>query len=220
MNVERLLENDRRQFRDVVQHKFYSDIAAGHLPHSLLALYLAQDNIYLHVFASVLNRLVRQADHRRAAEILRKHRRDALDQIKQQQGFVAGVLKLPSTLEEQSRPTTYAYCNHLKASLAEGFVEGLTSLLPCYFVYQDAVRHLRRHGSGEPVFASWIASLPSDEANALWAKEIGGVFETAAKARRGNRLRDIFSRSSSYELLFLDMVIKNEQWPLEGGTTE
>jgi thiaminase len=88
-----MLHNNRRCLAQVVKHRFYGDIAAGQLPYSCLARYLAQDNIYLQTFAFVLDCLACAITNSFSAQILASHRLDTLNTIAQQQTFVQEVLK-------------------------------------------------------------------------------------------------------------------------------
>jgi thiaminase len=208
-----MLDNNRRCLAQLVKHRFYVDIAAGQLSYSCLARYLAQDNIYLQTFAFVLECLSCAITNSFSAQILASHRLDTLNTIAQQQTFVREVLKRSKTLREKARPTTYAYANHLRVSLIRSPVEGLTSLLPCYFFYRKAVALLKRRGSEDPIFSAWIGSLPDDKTNLFWIDEISEVFDRMHGAKHSQaNVESAFAVSSSYEVMFLEMAVEDERW--------
>src|SRR5260370_23734184 len=103
MSLSLLLRKNQQLLIKGVEHKFYSRIISGRLPHAQLAVYLAQDNIYLGVCAFVLEQLARSANTRNAAQVLTRHSRDALTLMTRQRRFTVKVLQHHPALTEAAR---------------------------------------------------------------------------------------------------------------------
>jgi thiaminase/transcriptional activator TenA len=112
-------------------------------------------------------------------------------------------------------PTNYAYVNHFRHAVATGtFAEGLASLLPCYWIYQEVGRELVRKGSKNADYQSWITSYASPD-YAKSVNEVLTMYNTAApkltQAQRANA-KDLFIKSARYEYQFWDMAFRQEPW--------
>jgi thiaminase len=214
MRIEGLIRKHRQRLQLVGHHPFYELVVSGELPFEDLARFFAQDNLYLHVFAESLTRLARLSTlDKRSVKILRSHSRETRSTIARQSRWVLQELNRAPVLHESPLPTTYAYANHLRYSHAQGFAQGISSLLPCYYAYGLPIEMLKRHGSRNPIFARWIASLPEASEVASWANEITDVFEAVNTGKNQREAcQRIFAISTSYELSFLDMVLNNETW--------
>lgn len=213
MQVTALLAVNKNHLSAILNHDFYRKLNNGELTQTQLGIYLAQDSVYLETVGGVLKQLASRTRNGAAVRILRRHSRDAMAAVAQQRGFVRKAFRLAPLLKEEPRPTTYAYGNHLRACAAQGLAEGAVSLVPCYYFYREAVSRLRETGSTDPIFARWIESLPTDELNTTWVQELTGVFEGATIGRRSSKkLERIAFISGSYETLFLDMAMEDEQW--------
>jgi thiaminase/transcriptional activator TenA len=213
VQVTALLAVNKNHLSAILNHDFYRKLTNGELIQMQLGIYLAQDNVYLETVGGVLKQLASSTRNGAAARILRRHSRDAMAAVAQQRGFVRKAFRFGPLLKEEPRPATYAYGNHLRACATQGLAEGAASLVPCYYFYREAVSRLREAGSTDPIFARWIESLPTDELNTTWVQELTGVFEGATKGSRSSKkLERIAFVSGSYETLFLDMAMEDEQW--------
>jgi|HubBroStandDraft_6_1064221.scaffolds.fasta_scaffold367425_2 hydroxymethylpyrimidine/phosphomethylpyrimidine kinase len=212
MQATALFAKHSRQFRLYGHRRFFTQMAIGSLPISTLAVYLAQDNLYLAEFRKALLRLARQVPNP-SRQTLMLHSGETFRLMGEQRRYIVGDLRKPKCLKERPRPTTYAYINHLKTSVARGLVSGLAAILPCYYLYREGVRILRLNGSRHPLLRRWIQTLPSAQSNAAWLHEIVWIFNAMSRAARKSEIEETFSLSMSYEVLFLDMVVEDQAWP-------
>ncbi len=113
-------------------------------------------------------------------------------------------------------PTNYAYVNHFRAAVAKGtFAEGLASLLPCYWIYQEVGKELIRKGSKNRDYQQWIDTYASPD----YAKSVNEALAmynaSAPKLTAAQRAwaRELFVLSARYEYMFWDMAWREESWP-------
>jgi thiaminase len=89
----------------------------------------------------------------------------------------------------------------------------LAALLPCYLFYGRAVRRLHQEGSRNRIISEWIANLPYDGQSDQYTTEIVELYESVAPTRSVKDIKATYSRSAAYEVLFLEMALRDEQWP-------
>jgi len=174
-------------YAKTLQHPFLTGLTDGTLPKERFTFYLQQDAAYLDAFSQALLDLSQKAPDKQWAQTLRRHAKEA----------IAAEKKLPPA---PMAPTNYAYVNHFRHAVATGtFAEGLASLLPCYWIYQEVGRELVRKGSK----------------NAKSVAEVLAMYNTAAPkltpAQRANA-KDLFIKSARYEYQFWDMAFRQEPW--------
>jgi thiaminase len=197
----------------IAWHEFYSRAIEGTLTQRQLGIYLAQDNLYLKEFAGILHYLSNRSNRRSWKTTLSRHQKVVLASIADQRHFVSEVLMAPVLLRDPMRPTTYAYVNHLRRNLSSTEPAMLATLLPCYLFYARAVRRLHQEGSANRTISEWITSLPHDRENDKYVAEILELYESVAPTRSVKEITGNYSRSAAYEVLFLEMALRDEQWP-------
>ena len=61
-------------------------------------------------------------------------------------------------------PTTLAYTSYLLATARGGsYAEGVGAVLPCYWIYWEVGKELRRRGSPDPRFQRWIDTYGGED---------------------------------------------------------
>jgi thiaminase (transcriptional activator TenA) len=113
-------------------------------------------------------------------------------------------------------PTNAAYTNHLLVSVERlSFEEGLAAMLPCYWIYAEVGKELKKRGSPKPQYQRWIDQYSGED----YAKVVREVLEimnassgSMTPAQRERCLK-LFERSARYEYMFWDMAWKEESWP-------
>lgn len=189
-------------YAKTLQHPFLTGLTDGTLPKASFTFYLQQDAAYLDAFSQALLDLSAKAPNKQWAQTLRRHAKEA----------IAAEKKLPPA---PMAPTNYAYVNHFRHAVAKGtFAEGLASLLPCYWIYQEVGRELVRKGSKDPDYQSWITSYASPD-YAKSVSEVLAMYNTAAPkltpAQQANA-KELFVKSARYEYQFWDMAYRREPW--------
>lgn len=189
-------------YAKTLEHPFLTGLTSGTLPPARFRYYLQQDAAYLDAYSQALRDLAAKAPRKDWAATLRRHANESISEEK----------KLPPA---PMAPVNYAYVNHFRVAVAKGsFAEGLASLLPCYWIYQEVGRDLVKKGSKNAEYQKWIDNY-AGEAYAKSVREVLAMYNAEAPklsaAQRANA-RELFVLSSRYEYMFWDMAWREEQW--------
>jgi len=172
------------------------------LPMERFEFYMRQDAAYLDAYAQALLALAAKAPRRDWAQTLRRHAKEAIPAEKRYP---------PAPMA----PVNYAYVNHFRVAVAKGtFAEGLASLLPCYWIYQEVGRELVRKGSKNAAYQKWIDTYAGADYSKS-VREVLAMYDAEAPkltAAQRARAQELFVLSSRYEYLFWDMAWRQEQW--------
>jgi len=121
-------------------------------------------------------------------------------------------------IEEASMaPTNKAYTSYLLATAAlEPFPNVLGALLPCYWVYLEVGRTLRKRGSPDPLYQRWIEAYSSGTYQSVVREVIQMARETLGRVneKEAQAFAEHFMVSCRYEWMFWDMAFRMETWPL------
>jgi thiaminase/transcriptional activator TenA len=207
----------RTIYDQTLQHPFLKGLSAGSLPKDRFQFYLVQDAQYLAAFGDALRVVAEKAPREDWAATLRRHADDA---IKVERQLHEGILTTYGVPREEQRapmaPTNYAYTNHLlMAASRSSFGEGLAALLPCYWIYWEVGRELKKQGSRNPQYKKWIEQYSSDDYGKVVAEVLEMMNVEAANLSPAERLHavDLFILSARYEYMFWDMAWRLEAWP-------
>lgn len=198
-------------------HPFLLGLADGTLPQRKFQFYLLQDGRYLHVFGRALNVLASKAPRAEWAEILNEH---AIGSLKEErdlhQRLLAGFgLSRESMNEVAPAPSNYAYTNHLMVAVERlSFMEGLAAMLPCYWVYWEVGKELKKRGSKNAAYRKWIDQYAGAEYGAVVKQVLDMMNAEAEGAPESIRksARKLFVLSARYEYMFWDMAWREENW--------
>jgi thiaminase/transcriptional activator TenA len=215
--TDELWSGIRPLYARTLQHPFLKGLADGSLPRARFQYYLEQDSHYLRAFAQVLGVLAAKAPREEWALTLHRHAADALaTERKLHESVLASFgVSPPEAREARMAPTNYAYTNHLLAvAFREPFANGLAAVLPCYWIYWEVGKELKKSGSKNPDYQRWIDQYADPEygnavREALAMMDAIGAGLDAAERRA---LHDRFRTSSRYEWMFWDMAWREEKW--------
>src|SRR5688572_12313620 len=142
-------------YRKTLDHPYLKGLADGTLPRSRFDFYLIQDAHYLRAFGQALNVLASKAPREEWAITLSKHSVEALEVERQ---LHEALLKDKTRVAQaEVAPSNYAYTNHLLATAHRGtFAEGLAAVLPCYWIYAEVGKELKKTGSKNAAYQKWI----------------------------------------------------------------
>ena len=198
-------------YAKTLQHPFLSGLADGTLPRAKFDFYLQQDALYLDTFSEAIKTLAAKAPRKEWQATLRQHAADAIEEKNQ-----LHLTLLRGKTASEMAPSNYAYTNHLLAAVERGpFAQGLAAVLPCYWIYWEVGKELKKRGSKDPDYQRWIDQY-SDESYRASVEQAIAMMNAAAggldPAAR-ERARQLFTRSARYEYMFWDMAWRQEGWP-------
>jgi thiaminase/transcriptional activator TenA len=197
-------------YSQTLRHPFLEGLTAGTLPKDRFRFYLEQDTLYLRAFSQALNLAAAKAPREGWAKTLTRH---AVEAIEAEQQLHASIVGRVGDIEVA--PTNAAYTNHLLASAAgRGFTEALAALLPCYWIYWEVGKELKRRGSPDKDYQRWIDQYAGEDYGRTVQEVLVMMNEAAAQASAVERAsaKRLFIRSARYEWMFWDMAWRLESW--------
>ncbi|MCS6953532.1 MAG: thiaminase II [Bryobacterales bacterium] len=204
-------------YAQTLEHPFLVGLTDGTLSRDRFEFYLLQDSHYLRAFAQALSVLAAKAPREDWGITLNQHAVGAL-QVERQlhESLLASYGISPQAIAEaRPAPTNYAYTNHLLAAVWQRpFAEGLAAVLPCYWIYWEVGKELKKRGSTNPDYQRWIDQYAGEEYGRFVEQVLAMMDEEGARldAAARQRARDLFTFSARYEYMFWDMAWRLEHW--------
>jgi thiaminase (transcriptional activator TenA) len=199
-------------YEKTLQHPFLKGLADGTLPEERFRFYMLQDARYLGQYSKALSIVASKAPNEDAGLFFNN---GAMNCIRTERKLHETYFRPEDLKILRMAPTNVAYTNHLLASAyAGGFGEGVAAIAPCYWIYAEVGRELKKRGSKSPAYQRWIDQYAGEDFQAAVKKVLGHLNAEAAKTDAAGRqiLKDLFLQSVRYEYLFWDMAWREETW--------
>jgi thiaminase/transcriptional activator TenA len=215
--TDELWTDIRSIYAKTLDHPFLSGLASGSLPRSRFEFYLLQDAHYLRAFGQALSVLASKAPREEWAITLNEHAADALKTERQLHESILGSygVSKEAIARAPAAPTTHAYTSHLLAAVHQRpFAEGLAAMLPCYWIYWEAGKELKKRGSKNANYQKWIDQYAAEEYGQVVRQVLDMMNAEAARLDPQSRgaARNLFVLSARYEYMFWDMAWREERW--------
>jgi thiaminase/transcriptional activator TenA len=218
-SLETLWKNALPIRRAILIHPFLVGLSSGELPKEAFTFYLLQDSLYLKAYARVLNLAAAKAPRMEWSKTFNAH---ALNALEQERALHEGLFKelgipLRRIEEATMAPSNKAYTSYLLATAGiEPFSYLLGALLPCYWIYLEVGKALKKKGSPNPLYQRWIDTYASGDYEGVVREVLGMAKETLIKAseEEAKVIEERFMISCRYEWMFWDMAFRMETWPL------
>jgi thiaminase/transcriptional activator TenA len=197
---------------------FLVELETGDLSAERFAEYLAQDALYLEVYARVLAAAGDLAP-------TEEHRQFWLQQAASTVAFERQMHDAQAVdgEERNASPTCTAYTSYLLALAGSGnYGEVVAGLLPCFWIYDDVGRRLLERVSAEPgvfgrhPYSEWIATYGDEVFHGATTRAKELADETAGRASDEDRqaMHRAFLTASRYEWMFWNAAHALEVWPV------
>jgi len=216
--TRQLWETNRDLYQEILAHPFLKELRAGTLDRKAFSHYMIQDSYYLREFARSLSITAAKAPRPEWAALLNTHAADTMNEEQRLHETVFreyGISREEVGRAEPS-PETFAYTRFLLATAYGGsFAESLAALLPCYWIYWEVGKELKKNGSEDPSYQKWIDAYSSEEYGRTVKAALVIVEQAAREAGNLEReeMRRHFRRSSRYEWMFWDSAYRRAGWP-------
>jgi thiaminase (transcriptional activator TenA) len=203
----------------ILAHPFLTGLTDGSLDPGAFAFYVRQDALYLRRYAEALAVVSSHAPDEAGRDMFARHAAGAIAVEQALHGSLLADLGIdPATVQATDpAPTNLAYTSHLLATAASGsYSDGVSAVLPCYWIYWEVGKHLLRRGSPDPRYQRWIDTYGGDEFGAVVREVLAvadGLGGGLTPDERGRALQH-FRVSSRYEWMFWDMGYRQERWPV------
>jgi thiaminase (transcriptional activator TenA) len=113
-------------------------------------------------------------------------------------------------------PTCLAYTSFLQATgYAASFAEGVATVLPCYWIYEQVGRELAAAGSPDPLYQRWIDAYASSDYREIVAELLDLVDRLPTYTIDEDAVVLRFRTAAVYEWMFWDAAYRLERWPLK-----
>jgi thiaminase/transcriptional activator TenA len=203
----------------ILRHPFIRGLTDGSLPPESFRFYAVQDALYLREFARALSLAAARAPEDDWIIMFDEHAAGALkvERALHESFFKDFGLSPADVAATPPAPTNLAYTSYLLAvAYGAPFHEAVAALLPCYWIYWEAGKHLERTGSPDPLYARWIGTYASEEFGAVVQAVLRATDATAATLGAAGReaMRRHFVTTSRYEWMFWEMGYRRESWPV------
>ena len=198
-------------YSKTLSHPYLKGLADGSLARAKFDFYLQQDSHYLRAFAQALNVIASKAPREEWAITLTKHSIEALEVERALHKSLLGSKKMPAELA----PSNYAYTSHLLAIAHRGtFAEGLAAVLPCYWIYWEVGKELKRAGSKNKDYQRWIDQYADPQYGKTVQQVLDMMNAEASRITETERVAAArhFLTSARYEYLFWDAAWREERW--------
>ena len=203
----------------ILAHPFLTGLTDGSLPPDAFAFYVVQDALYVRKYAQALETVGAGAPDAAGQEMFARHAAGAIAVEQALHGSLLAGLGIDPTIVDASEPapTNLAYTSHLLATASTGsYAEGVSAVLPCYWIYWEVGKELLRRGSPDTRYQRWIATYGGEDFGAVVAEVLAvtDALGPGLPAAERSRARQLFRTSSRYEWMFWEMGYRKESWPV------
>ena len=205
-------------YEQILRHPFLTELVDGTLDREAFVFYMIQDAHYLREFARALSVTASKAPRQEWASLLNVHAADTLRYERQlhEAVFKEYGISAEKVSKTEVAPEAFGYTSYLVATAHQGsFAESLGALLPCYWIYWEVGKELRKEGSKSAVYQKWIEAYSSPEYGAAVQSVLQILDQVAGESppEVRSRIRQNFLRSSRYEWMFWDSAYARRAWP-------
>ncbi len=204
-------------WRSILDHPFVVELYSGSLPIEKFKYYLVQDYNYLVTMYKCFSLIASKSEYRLARKMIELAYLEATTEMANYEELLNKMdMKLEDVIEVNPSPTNAAYMNFLLKTCALGTpLEGLTSMLPCFWSYAEiASKHkdkLKNNRVG--IYVEWATVYTTKDYLTL-VDELKAFLDEMASAEDREKLEKIFTTASRYEYMFWDMAYRMEKWPI------
>jgi len=203
----------------ILEHPFITGLVTGDLEVETFRHYIVQDELYIREYARAIAILAAKAPTWKATQLFTEHATSAAQYESDLHESVVAELGGRATMLTDARPTptSLAYISFIRGhAFGSSFVDGLASILPCFWIYAEVGQYLGAKGSQNSAYQKWIDSYDDPQyVNAVVAAlEVTNELGAELGATDESRARDIFATASKYEWLFWDAAFRRETWAL------
>jgi thiaminase/transcriptional activator TenA len=214
-----LWSSNRDVYSAILAHPFLRELRSGSLDRDAFAFYMMQDVSYLNAFGRALTALAARAPRPEWRQLLEQHARESLAAELQLHESVFKDYGIPPERVRafEPAPEAFAYENFmLSAAHGQTFGEGIAALLPCYWIYLEVGKDLKRTGSRDRTYQRWIDNYSSADYEKSVQAVLAIADTVAASASPDERasMRTNFRRAAQYEWMFWDSAYHQRRWPV------
>ncbi|MDA2937402.1 TenA family protein [Acidobacteria bacterium AH-259-A15] len=211
---EELLEKARSIWDTMLGHPFLKETAECRIEDAVFANWLQQDYLFVQGAIPFISVMVS-----RAPLCVRSGLATAIGALHEELRLFEEMASKKNVSLDNLRitPTCHAYIQFMLATAhSASFEEGFALLYGAEKAYFDSWTWVKGNLKGESPWQPFIEKW-SDENFQQWINWIEGVLDNLADQASTSlqeKMIEVFRLTGQYELLFWDMAIKGESWPV------
>lgn len=214
---ESLFQRIQGIYDRILAHPFITGLIDGTLADAAFRFYAIQDALYLRDFSRGLALLAARSPSDDTVVMFSDHARTAIvvERALHESFFADWKLTPQDVYQTPMAPHTLLYTSYLlRIAYDRPFHEGLGAFLPCYWIYWEVGKALKRRGSPVALYQRWIDTYASADFAAVVQQVIALTDQVAATltAADRERLAQHFVMASRFEYLFWDMGYRQQTW--------
>ena len=184
---------------NIIKHIFIVQLIAGSLPKDIFEKYIIQDIIYCKDYQKSLYNLSQKLSEDKDKKFFEKaanSTKSIIDYLKKEYNV--------DESKEEYLPLCKEYSMFEKDSVNESIEQGLGSLLPCYYVYNEIGKYIQKQEIGKDnIYADFIKSTFEE------SKSLNVYFEICERYSKKSedsykRMMESFLKGVEYEYYFFD----------------
>lgn len=222
MIFDRMIGSVKTIIEKIHFHHFNQELAKGTLPEDKFIFYLIQDALYLADFSRALALTAAKLPNN---QHMQQFIEFSLGAVKAERDLHFGYInkyqsknsKGTSLIIEQS-PSCFMYTNYiLKMASMASVEEAVSSLLPCFFIYNEVGKKMVSNHLANNPYYDWIELYSGESFERSVRSAINTTNELALSASELTHEKMIaaFARSTQLEWLFWESAYCQETWLVE-----
>ncbi|AFH42744.1 thiaminase II [Fervidicoccus fontis] len=208
-------------FKAILNHPFLKELSEGSLNEEVFREYIIQDYIYLTNYSKALSLLSSKMPKEEWQKTFIEDAIGVYEVEKAMQESFFSFWNIDRKKLEEVRPNqvTLAYSNHLISTIVlEDYPIGISSVLPCYWIYLEVGKKLAEESSPNPLYKKWIETY---SINIKYENIVNRILKIAEETfseldeKALKKVKRTFRLSTIYEYMFFDAVYKRNDFPFE-----
>lgn len=202
-------------YSSILSHPFIRGLTDGTLEEEKFKYYILQDFLYLKEFGKALALLSAKAENQETSLLFATHVTHAIQVERDLHQYFISLWKAdPSSVNPS--PTNLLYTSYLLSVVySRPFYEGVSAVLPCYWIYMEVGKELLKRGSPNPLYRRWIETYGEEE----YEKGVRAVLDIINSFRlteeQKSYVKKHFRITSMFEYMFWDSAYKLEKFPFD-----
>jgi len=206
-------------YQAILAHPFNEELVRGALDPERFRFYLVQDERYLVAFSQALFLAAARAERPADARLLADAARECLDAERALHATLFRQFGLDPA--EAARAAPAPACFHyenflLRLAYHEPVPVLMAGLLPCFWIYWEVGRELKRRSRADNPYQAWIDLYAGEEYAGTVRRliELTDIHASESTADLRARMAAAFLAAARLEWLFWESAYRKEAWPV------
>jgi len=192
---------------------FIQELMKGILDKDKFIFYVQQDSLYLLDYSKVLAIIAAKCDKTERITQFLKFAEYSI--VVEEERHKRLLEQYSIKTDYQKSPACFTYTNFLlSVASLRSLEEAITSILPCFWIYEKVGSYIYSNASENNPYYDWIIAYADKEFKEATNKALIITDEIADQATNISRgkMKEVFIISTKMEYIFWDSAYKKEQW--------